>query len=52
MDRWFKTSCFNFIPGKTQIRKFGSNFLKDYFAFGTSVQITKLCKNISIFVDN
>ena len=31
--------------------KFGNNFSKDYFAFGTTVQITKVCKYLGVFVD-
>ena len=31
--------------------KFGKNFSKDYFAFGTTVQITNRCKYLGIFVD-
>ena len=31
--------------------KFGSNFSKDYFAFGTSVQTTNVCKYLGILVD-
>ena len=38
--------CVN--PDKTQIMKFGNNFSKEYFAFGTTVQITNVCK---YFVD-
>ena len=41
--------CVN--PGKTQIINFGKNFLKDYFVFGTTVQITNVCTNLGIFVD-
>ena len=51
MDRWFKTNGLCVNPGKTQIMKFGSNFSKDYFAFGTTVQITNVCKYLGIFVD-
>ena len=31
--------------------KFGNNSSKDYFVFGTTVQITKVCKCLGIFVD-
>ena len=34
------------------IRKFGRNFSKEHFAFGTSVQITNVCNYLGIFVDN
>ena len=51
MDRWFKTNGLCVNPGKTQIMKFGKNFSKDYFAFGTTVQITNVCKYLGIFVD-
>ena len=40
--------CVN--PGKTQIMKFGNKFSKDYFAFGTTEQITNVCKYLGIFV--
>ena len=51
MDRWFKTNGLCVNPGKTQIIKFGNNFSKDYFTFGTTVQITNVCKYLGIFVD-
>ena len=50
-DRWFKMNGLCVNPGKTQMMKFGSNFSKDYFAFGISVQTTNLCKYLGIFVD-
>ena len=51
VDRWFKTNGLCVNPGKTQIMKFGDNFSKYYFAFGTTVQITNVCKYLGIFVD-
>ena len=51
VDRWFKTNGLCVSPGKTQIMKFGKNFSKDFFDFGTTVQITNLCKYLGIFVD-
>ena len=49
VDRWFKTNGLCVNPGKTQIMKFGNNFSKDYFAFGTTVQITNVCKYLTKF---
>ena len=51
VDRWFKTNVLCVNPGKIQIKKFSSNFSKDYFAFGSKVQITNVCKYLGIFVD-
>ena len=51
MDRWFKINGLSVSPGKTQIMKFGSNFSKEYFAFGTSVEITNVCKYLGFFID-
>ena len=52
MNRWFKTNALIVNAGKTQIMKFGSIFLKDYFAFFTSVQTTHVCKYLGILIDN
>ena len=51
VDRWFKTNGLCVNPGKTQIMKFGKNFSKNYFAFGTTVQIANVRKYLGIFVD-
>ena len=50
MNRWFKTKGLT-NPTKNQIMKFGSNFSADYFSFGTSIQITNVCKYLGSFVD-
>ena len=49
MDSWFKTNALSVNPGKTQIMKLGSKFSKDYFAFGTSVQIKSVFKYFGFF---
>ena len=51
VDRWFKINGLCVNPGKNQIMKFGSNFSKDYFALGTSVQITNVCNYLGFFID-
>ena len=51
VDRWLKTNGHCVNPGKTQIMKVERSFSKDYFAFGTSVQITNVCKYLGFFVD-
>ena len=42
----------DFVSIRVKLKmKFGNNFSKDYFAFGTTVQITNVCKYLGIFVD-
>ena len=52
MDRWFETNGLGANLGENHIKKFGCNFSKDYFAFGTSVQINNECKNLRFLLDN